>query len=52
MIGPYGGQGEGVRGAVIDAVQSMITNGTSAKQAIDTAAKKSNTTIEDYNSRF
>ena len=52
VIGPYGGQGEGVRGAVIDAVQSMITNGTSAKQAIDTAAKNSNTAIEDYNSRF
>ena len=51
VIGPYGAK-EGVRGAIIDAVQSMITNGTSAKQAIDNAAKNSNTAIEDYNSRF
>jgi sn-glycerol 3-phosphate transport system substrate-binding protein len=52
VVGAYGGTGEGMRGAVIDAVQSMITDGTPAKQAINNAAKNSNTAIEDYNSRF
>ncbi len=50
VIGAYGGQGEGVRGAVIDAVQSMLTNGTIRRsRRSQTAAKNSNTAIEDYN---
>ena len=52
VIGPYGGQGEGVRGAVIDAVQAMLTEGTSPEDAIQQAAEGANAAIADYNSRF
>jgi sn-glycerol 3-phosphate transport system substrate-binding protein len=52
VIGPYGGEGEGVRGAVIDGMTSMITGGKSAQQAIKAAADASNKAIADYNSRF
>jgi sn-glycerol 3-phosphate transport system substrate-binding protein len=52
VIGPYGASGEGVRGAVIDAVGSMLTGGKTAEQAITAAADASNKAIADYNSRF
>jgi sn-glycerol 3-phosphate transport system substrate-binding protein len=52
VIGPYGARGEGVRGAVIDGLQSMLAEGTSPEDAIRQAAEASNTAIEEYNARF
>jgi sn-glycerol 3-phosphate transport system substrate-binding protein len=52
VIGPYGASGEGVRGAVIDALQSMINGDATPEEALSQAAEESNAAIEDYNSRF
>ncbi len=52
MIGPYGQAGEGVRGAVIDALQAMLTEGVSPADALAQAAEEANAALEDYNSRF
>ncbi|MET1000818.1 MAG: ABC transporter substrate-binding protein [Acidimicrobiia bacterium] len=52
VIGPYGQAGEGVRGAVIDALQAMLTEGVSPADALAQAAEEANAALEDYNSRF
>jgi hypothetical protein len=52
VIGAYGAQGEGVRGAVIDGLQSMLNQGASPEDALADAAEGSNTAIADYNARF
>ena len=50
VIGPYGGSGEGVRGAMIDAIAAMF-DGASAQDALAQAVDEANAAIEDYNSR-
>jgi sn-glycerol 3-phosphate transport system substrate-binding protein len=49
--GPVIGDYAGVRKAVEDALQAMVTTGTSPKQAIDQAAQRANAAIKDYNAR-
>jgi sn-glycerol 3-phosphate transport system substrate-binding protein len=52
VIGPYGSRGEGVRGAVIDALDKVMTQGADAKPALDQAVEQSNQAIEEYNQRI
>ena len=47
-----GATGEGVRGAVIDALQSMISGDATPEEALAQAAEESDAAIDDYNSRF
>ena len=49
--GPVIGDYAGVRKAVEDAIQAMVTEGTPPKQAIDRAAQRANAAIKDYNAR-
>jgi sn-glycerol 3-phosphate transport system substrate-binding protein len=49
--GPVIGDYVGVRKAVEDALQAMVTTGTPPKQAIDRAAQRANAAIKDYNAR-
>jgi sn-glycerol 3-phosphate transport system substrate-binding protein len=50
--GPVIGDYTGVRKAVADALQAMVTQGTPPKQALDRAAKDANDAIEEYNTRI
>ncbi|MDQ1521047.1 MAG: sn-glycerol 3-phosphate transport system substrate-binding protein [Actinomycetota bacterium] len=52
VIGPYGAKGEGVRGAVIDALDTVITGGKPAAPALQQAVDQSNKAIADYNQRI
>jgi sn-glycerol 3-phosphate transport system substrate-binding protein len=49
--GPVIGDYTGVRKAVEDALQAMLTTGTPPKQALDRAAQRANAAIEEYNTR-
>jgi sn-glycerol 3-phosphate transport system substrate-binding protein len=49
--GPVIGDYVGVRKAVEDALQAMLTTGTPPKQALDRAAQRANAAIAEYNSR-
>jgi sn-glycerol 3-phosphate transport system substrate-binding protein len=49
--GPVIGDYAGVRKAVEDALQAMVTTGTPPKQAIDRAAQRANAAIKEYNTR-
>ena len=49
--GPVIGDYAGVRKAVEDALQAMVTSGTPPKQALDRAAQAANAAIEEYNTR-
>jgi sn-glycerol 3-phosphate transport system substrate-binding protein len=51
VLGPYGAAGEGMRGAITDALSRMVNEGQSPADAIAQAAKESNDAIEEYNSR-
>jgi sn-glycerol 3-phosphate transport system substrate-binding protein len=51
VIGAYGAAGVGVRGAVIDAIASMFTNGTAPDAALKNAVDAANAAMEEYNSR-
>jgi sn-glycerol 3-phosphate transport system substrate-binding protein len=51
VIGAYGARGQGLRGAVIDGIQRMLTEGLSPKDAIAAAARQANAAIVEYNSR-
>jgi sn-glycerol 3-phosphate transport system substrate-binding protein len=51
VIGAYGAQGQGVRGAVIDALQDMFTEGLAPEDAIARAEDAANAAIDEYNSR-
>jgi sn-glycerol 3-phosphate transport system substrate-binding protein len=51
VIGAYGGAGQGVRGAIIDALAAMLTRGVPPDQAVREAARKANTAIAEYNAR-
>jgi hypothetical protein len=52
VIGNYGSKGVGVRGAVIDAMDSLLTNHTPPATAMDSAVKNANAAIADYNQRI
>jgi sn-glycerol 3-phosphate transport system substrate-binding protein len=49
--GPVIGDFTGVRDAVIDSMEQMVTNHVDPKDALDAAKKKSDDAIADYNSR-
>jgi sn-glycerol 3-phosphate transport system substrate-binding protein len=51
VIGPYGAKGQGVRGAIIDAIARMLTDNVPPADAIKDAATKANAAIDEYNSR-
>jgi sn-glycerol 3-phosphate transport system substrate-binding protein len=51
VIGPYGARGEGVRGAVIDALDKVMTQGADPQETLDQAVEKANEAIADYNDR-
>jgi sn-glycerol 3-phosphate transport system substrate-binding protein len=51
VIGPYGAKGQGVRGAIIDALTRMLTENLPPADAIKDAAKNANAAIAEYNSR-
>jgi len=51
VIGPYGAKGQGVRGAIIDALTRMLNDNASPADAIKDAASKANAAIAEYNSR-
>jgi sn-glycerol 3-phosphate transport system substrate-binding protein len=50
--GPVIGDYTGVRKAVSDALQAMVTQGVPPQQALDRAAKGANEAIEEYNARI
>jgi sn-glycerol 3-phosphate transport system substrate-binding protein len=52
VIGDYGSKGVGVRGAVIDAMDSMLTDHTPPATALQNAVKNANQAIETYNQRI
>jgi sn-glycerol 3-phosphate transport system substrate-binding protein len=51
VLGPYGAAGEGMRGAISDALSRMVNEGQSPADAIAEAANDSNAAITEYNSR-
>ena len=51
VIGAYGKAGQGVRGAVIDALEKVVTGDTSPADALAAAAEQANAAIKEYNSR-
>jgi sn-glycerol 3-phosphate transport system substrate-binding protein len=52
VIGDYGSKGVGVRGAVIDGLDSMLTQHTPPATALQNAVKNANQAIETYNQRI
>jgi len=51
VLGPAGARGEGMRGAVIDAIAAMFAEGLPPEDALAQATEGSNEAIEDYNDR-
>ena len=51
VIGPYGSAGQGVRGAVIDSIDKMFSEGTTPEVAVKEASDGGDAAIEEYNSR-
>jgi sn-glycerol 3-phosphate transport system substrate-binding protein len=51
VIGPYGAAGQGVRGAIIDGMQRMLTENVPPATALKNAANQANAAIADYNAR-
>ncbi len=52
VIGAYGAKGEGVRGAIIDALSRMYAHNATPQQALASAASAADAAISDYNSRI
>jgi sn-glycerol 3-phosphate transport system substrate-binding protein len=52
VIGPYGSTGEGVRGAVIDAVNGVLTQNKAPAAALQQAVKHADQAISEYNTRI
>jgi sn-glycerol 3-phosphate transport system substrate-binding protein len=52
VIGPYGAKGVGVRGAVIDAMDSMFNQNVEPQTALTNAARNANAALTDYNKRI
>jgi sn-glycerol 3-phosphate transport system substrate-binding protein len=51
VVGPYGAKGEGVRGAIIDAISKVVDHRSTPQQAAAAAASQANAAIEEYNGR-
>jgi sn-glycerol 3-phosphate transport system substrate-binding protein len=51
VIGAYGSKGEGVRGAIIDAISKVVDQTSTPQQAAHDAASQANAAIEEYNDR-
>ena len=51
VIGAYGSAGEGVRGALIDAMSRMLTQNLAPAAAVKQAATRADSAIAEYNSR-
>jgi sn-glycerol 3-phosphate transport system substrate-binding protein len=51
VIGPYGSRGQGMRGAIIDALTEMLTGAVPPADAVRRAAEKTDAAIAEYNSR-
>jgi sn-glycerol 3-phosphate transport system substrate-binding protein len=51
-LGPLLGPFQQVRDAVAEAIESMLSGDASPEEAMDTAVKKGNAAIEDYNRRL
>jgi sn-glycerol 3-phosphate transport system substrate-binding protein len=51
VVGAYGAKGEGLRGAIIDALARMFGGRATPQQAVADAAKQANAAIEEYNGR-
>jgi len=51
VIGAYGAKGEGVRGAIIDAIARVIDHRSTPQQALTAAATQADAAIAEYNSR-
>ncbi len=52
VIGAYGAKGEGVRGALIDAMGRMFTGNEAPADAVRKAATEADAAISEYNSRI
>ncbi|MCU1428794.1 MAG: ABC-type sugar transport system, periplasmic component [Actinomycetia bacterium] len=52
VIGPYGAKGVGVRGAVIDALDAMLTQKVPPPTALQDAVTNSNKALTSYNQRI
>jgi sn-glycerol 3-phosphate transport system substrate-binding protein len=52
VIGPYGAAGEGVRGAVIDSIDGVLTQGKAPGPQLQQAVDEANKAIADYNERI
>lgn len=52
VIGPYGSRGQGVRGAVIDALDGLLTQGKPAATQLQQAVREANRAIAEYNERI
>jgi sn-glycerol 3-phosphate transport system substrate-binding protein len=52
VIGPYGARGEGVRGAVIDALDKVLTQDAPAQPTLDQAVEEANAALDEYNERI
>jgi sn-glycerol 3-phosphate transport system substrate-binding protein len=51
LVGAYGAKGEGMRGAIIDAVSRLVSGRATPQQALDEAAAHANAAIAEYNRR-
>ena len=51
VLGAYGAKGEGMRGAIIDAIAKVTDGSATPQQAVDQAAAAANAAIAEYNSR-
>jgi sn-glycerol 3-phosphate transport system substrate-binding protein len=52
VIGPYGARGEGVRGAVIDALDAVLTAGKPGEPELQRAVEEANRELARYNDRI
>jgi ABC-type glycerol-3-phosphate transport system substrate-binding protein len=51
VIGAYGAKGEGVRGAIIDAISRVVDGRSTPAQAVAAAVTQADAAINEYNSR-
>ncbi len=51
VIGAYGSRGQGVRGAIIDAIAKVVDQRSTPQQAARDAAAQADAAIEEYNGR-
>jgi sn-glycerol 3-phosphate transport system substrate-binding protein len=52
VMGPYGARGEGVRGAVLDALDRVLSQGAEPEAALQDAVDGANEALTEYNERI